>query len=745
MKAFSPQQSIQRWTQRLGQLSSAARPAVEDSVWLRIFVQSLVSVGILSTDIAATTQSGLWAIPLSIVGATWSWYCRRRRNIVAKFGIAIGMLGVLGVFLSQLLSNAGDSRLLLAGLLIQLQVLHTFDMPRRKDLGYSAVIGLILIGVAATISETMAFGGFLVVFVAIALPVLLLDYRSRIGLGNIRIQSLTLLPPRKLAVLLGAILGLGLLIFALTPRLPGYQFRTFPVSGEVAIQGKFDAAKVFNPGYLNGVKGSKAGGKGSQTMGSGSTQSFSSKFYYGFNEEMNQNLRGSLTPQVVMRVRSQVEGFWRVMAFDQYTGQGWKVSRNSGSSTLRRAPWSYRFVVPQLSPQSRTKEIVQTFSILTEFPNLLPALSQAREIYFPTQEIALDPEGGLRSPGPLEEGLTYSVVSDVPYRDRTRLNHISKQYPKAIREIYLQVPAAVKPQIRQKTEALLAKAQRPLPTPYEQALYLTQSLKQQYSLKADIAPLKPGQDLVETFLSDWGGGYPDHFASVLTVMLRSIGIPARLSTGFGPGEFNPFTGMHVVKNTDAYALTEVYFPGNGWFAFDPIPGHSLYPPSIEVDQSFSVLRHLWNWVAGWLPSPVAGWLSGAIAVLGKLFAKVLGLGSQGWAGVIKLALLAGGGGVGLWALWQGWQAWRTFYWLQTLPPMARLYHQMLNFLSEQGIQKHPTETPLEYARQVSTVYPSHKAQIVNELSYAYIAWKYGNISPDLGHLRQHFQHLRRQG
>jgi protein-glutamine gamma-glutamyltransferase len=742
MKA-SPQPLIQRWTQQFRQFSPAAS-VVEDSVWLRIFVQTLVSVGILATDIAATTQNGFWAIPLSIAGATWSWYCRRRRNIAAKFGIAIGMLGVLGVFLSQLLSNAGDSRLLLAGLLIQLQVLHTFDMPRRKDLGYSAVIGLILIGVAATISETMAFGGFLVVFVAIALPVLLLDYRSRLGLGTLRIQSLTVLPPRRLAVLLGAVLGLGLLIFAITPRLPGYQFRTFPVSGEVAIQGKFDAAKVFNPGYLNGTKGSKAGGKGSQTMGSGSTQSFSSKFYYGFNEEMNQNLRGSLTPQVVMRVRSQAEGFWRVMAFDQYTGQGWKVSRNANSTILRRAPWSFRFAVPQVSPQSRTKEIVQTYSILAEFPNLLPALSQAREIYFPTQEIALDPEGGLRSPGPLEEGLTYSVVSDVPYRDRTRLNRISKHYPKAIRETYLQVPAAAMPSIRQKTEALLAKAQRPLPTPYEKALYLTQSLKQQYSLQANIPSLKPDQDLVETFLSDWGGGYPDHFASVLTVMLRSIGIPARLTTGFGPGEFNPFTGMHVVRNTDAYALSEVYFPGHGWFTFDPIPGHSLYPPSIEIDQSFSVLRRFWNWFAGWLPSPVAGWLNGASAFLSALLSKLVGLVSEGWTGVMKLMLLAGGMGTALWGLWQGWQAWRAFYWLQKLPPMARLYHRMLSFLAEQGIQKHPTETPLEYARQVSTVSTSPQAKIVDELSNAYIAWKYGNIAPDLERLQQKFRRLKQR-
>ena len=741
MKALWSQQFRQRWSQR-SQSSSTAR-TVEDSVWLRILVQALVSVGILATDVAAGTQNSLWAVPLSLFGATWSWSCRRRPNIAAKFGIAIGMLGVLGLFLSKIISNAGDTRLLLAGLLIQLQVLHTFDMPRRKDLGYSVVIGIILIGVGATISETMAFSGVLVLFMAVVLPVLLLDYRSRLGLSSFRLRSGGILPLRRLGILLVGILGLGLLIFALTPRLPGYQFRTFPVSGEVAIQGKFDPAKVFNPGYPTSVSGSKSGGKGGQTIGKGA-QGFSSKFYYGFNAEMNQNLRGSLTPQVLMRVRSQSEGYWRVMAFDRYTGQGWKVSRNLNANILRRSPWSYRFTVPPLAPQSQTKEIVQTFSILTEFPNLLPALIQAREVYFPTQEIALDPEGGLRSPGPLEEGLTYSVVSDVPYRDRTRLNRSSDSYPKTIRDTYLQVPAVAASHIRQQTEALLVKAQRPLPTAYEKALYLAQALKQRYTLQPNLPPLQPGQDLVETFLTNWQGGYPDHFASALTVMLRSIGIPARLATGFGTGEFNAFTGMHVVKNTDAFAITEVYFPGSGWFSFDAIPGHSLYPTSVEVDQSFSVLRQFWNWVAGWLPSPIAGWLGGLASFLSSLIGNALGLFAQGWTGLIQLALVAAALGIGLWGAWQGWLAWRTWMGFRQLSPTAQIYHRMLRILAEQGLQKHPSETPLEYAKQIGASCSAEKALAVRELSEAYVAWRYGSREADLNLLTQCLLTLKRR-
>jgi protein-glutamine gamma-glutamyltransferase len=756
MKAFVILHYFQQWIgpraeQKQGvaqtlerQRSPNLTQSIEDSLWLRIAVQALVSVGIASTDVAASSTNSLWAIPLSIAGATWSWYSRRRRNLVAKFGIAIGMLVTLGFMLSRLLGNAGDSRLLLADLLIQLQVLHTFDLPRRKDLGYSVVIGLILIGVAATISETMAFGGFLVLFVAIALPVLLLDYRSRLGLGTVQIQQFSSLPARRIAILFGAILGLGLLIFAVTPRLPGYQFRTLPVSGEVAMpKGRFDPAQVFNPGYVKTGKGAKTG-MGGETMGSTQGQGFSAKFYYGFNEEMNQNLRGSLKPEVVMRVRSQSIGFWRVMAFDRYTGKGWKVSRNKNANVVRRPPWSYRFVLPPQQAQVNTKEVVQTFSILTEFPNLLPSLAQAREVYFPTQEIAVDAEGGMRSPGPLEEGLTYSVVSDVPYRDRSRLNQTRTTYSKTIREHYLQIPAAIAPQVRRITQQLLAKSPRSLTTPYEKALYLTQTLKQNYTLQPNLPELQPEQDLVTTFLTDWKGGYPDHFASALTLMLRSIGIPARLATGFAPGEFNPFTGLYVVKNTDAYALSEVYFPRQGWFAFDAIPGRDLYPPSVEIDQTFSVLGQFWNWVAGWLPSPVAGWISGAIALLSKLLGKVLGLFSEGWLGIVKLCLLSCGVGVGAWSLWHALRSIQSFYQLRRLPPMARLYQQMLRILAEQGLQKHPSETPFEYVQQVRLACPGAQADIVAELSQAYVAWRYGESTLDIPHLHQRLQQLKRQ-
>ncbi len=79
-------------------------------------------------------------------------------------------------------------------------------------------------------------------------------------------------------------------------------------------------------------------------------------------------------------------------------------------------------------------------------------------------------------------------------------------------------------------------------------------------------------DTVEYFLFEQRRGYCEQFASSLAVMACSIGIPARVATGYVPGEYNPFTGLHEVRANDAHAWVEVYFPGYGWSTFDPTPG-----------------------------------------------------------------------------------------------------------------------------------------------------------------------------
>lgn len=751
------------WRQRL---TPPAQTAPEDSLLLRILVQTLVTLGICSLAVAATGVTraswlNLAAIPLSALGAYWSWRRRHRRNIATKFGIALGMLLALAFFFNRLIGQPGDTRIVLAELLVQLQVLHSFDLPRRKDLGYSMMIGLILLGVAATISQTLTFAPLLLLFLAVAMPVLVLDYQSRLGLLGQGWRSVSAnLSPRRLGMMLALTLALGLTIFALLPRLPGYQIRNFPMSSTVDFGGEFDSSLVINPGYLNGGDGD---GDGEQEGGAGGIQGgtqtaeqgpgqFDDTFYYGFNSRMNQNLRGTLTPKVVMRVRSQAEGFWRVMAFDQYTGQGWEVSRNEEAIVLNRSRLSFQTLIPRIPWLNRDREVIQTFTLVSDLPNLIPALYRPREIYFPSTEIAFDAEGALRAPLPLGEGLTYTVISEVPYRDRSVLRDAGTDYPELISQHYLQIPAAQRDRIRQHTEALLAESPQILTDPYEKALYLAQALKQQYALLPELPFFELNEDLVEAFLFTYEGGYPDHFSTALTVMLRSIDIPARLVAGFAPGEFNPFTGFYVVKNTDAYAMTEVYFPRYGWFAFDPIPGHDLLPPSIEDYQAFSLLRQFWNWVAGWLPSPMVGLLNTVFSWLGeqgvRLIAWVSGLLRRGWVGAFLILATSIGLSFGIWLLVQSWRNWRRRRWLQQLPAPERLYQQMLAWLAQQGVPKSATQTPFEYLQALHQHWHKtpnrQRLQQVDAITRAYVQWRYGGDAVDLGMLTGRLRSLKRR-
>jgi protein-glutamine gamma-glutamyltransferase len=702
----------------------------EDSLLLRILAQGLVSIGILATDLVAEGQLAWWAVPLSFIGAAWSWRQRRSSNTAVKFLLAIGMLLALVAFFSNLIvgQQMNDTRLALVGLLVQVQVLHSFDLPRRKDLGYSMVIGLILMSVASTLSQTMVFGGMLLAFVCLAVPVLMMDYRSRLGLSKWSMNRGGRIDWAGLPAILGLVLLLGLGLFAVMPRFPGYQLRAFPMSAPIAMKETFNNQQIRNPGYVGGGRpGSGRGANPAQgkSPSEGEGQ-MDDTIYSGFNTKMNQNLRGQMKPIPVLRVRSQSPGFWRVLAFDRYTGQGWDLGRNSQTKTMKRPDFTYQFYIPRPVTLSKSKDIVQTYTLLTDLPNLIPSMSVPKEVFFPTEELAIDSELGLRSPADLSEGLTYTVISEVPLRDRAKLQKARSTLPSDPAGVYTQMPEALRAKIRAQAEAMLAQSTSPITSDYEKALYLAQAIKQRYKVRYDLPYLKPGEDMVEAFLFKFEGGYPDHFSTVLTVMLRSIGMSARLSAGFGPGQFNPFTGLYTVQNVDAFTVTEVFFNKYGWFAFDPIPGHPLLPPSVEENQTFTVLKQFWNWVAGWLPSPVVGFLNSSFGwLMGALAAGLgwfVGLFAQGWLGWLVGLLVGVVVAFCLWLL--GKALWRLRLWRRwsRLEPIDRLYQQM--------------------TYQVRGGVSAEVGGLVEAIAQTYVAWRYGGEQAEVEPLRQRWRSLR---
>ena len=88
-----------------------------------------------------------------------------------------------------------------------------------------------------------------------------------------------------------------------------------------------------------------------------------------------------------------------------------------------------------------------------------------------------------------------------------------------------------------------------------------------YDLNAPV----PGDDAdaVDDYLFESRRGFCEQIASSLVVMLRSQGVPARLATGYIPGERDRVSGVWEVRASDAHAWVEVWFPDTGWQAFDP--------------------------------------------------------------------------------------------------------------------------------------------------------------------------------
>ena len=107
------------------------------------------------------------------------------------------------------------------------------------------------------------------------------------------------------------------------------------------------------------------------------------------------------------------------------------------------------------------------------------------------------------------------------------------------------------------------------PTPYDKAASIEAYLHTHYGYTLDLSGTPPTGDPLAYFLFTKRAGHCEYFASAMTVLLRSLGIPARYATGFLPGELNDLAGDYIVRASDAHAWVEVYFPGYDWITSTP--------------------------------------------------------------------------------------------------------------------------------------------------------------------------------
>ena len=221
-----------------------------------------------------------------------------------------------------------------------------------------------------------------------------------------------------------------------------------------------------------------------------------------------------------------------------------------------------------LPPQFRMDNVEREAAraVRVEFTEALPAISEVLSVTSPR--------------GKFKIGEPYEVTSAISSAGPEELRGASSKYPAWVQERYLQLPL----DLPQRVNDLAARVVGGVHTPYDKASAVENYLKSNYPYNLRVDPPPFNADGVDHFLFTLREGYSEYFGSTMAVMLRTVGVPARLAVGYTTGDEIGEEDLFSVTDSHSHAWVEVYFPDFGWIPFEPTPGKSLpgvYQPGAE--------------------------------------------------------------------------------------------------------------------------------------------------------------------
>lgn len=332
------------------------------------------------------------------------------------------------------------------------------------------------------------------------------------------------------------------------------------------------AAPLFLPSIGQGIvawrnqvgNGTFGNGRGGGFAGSGSVDplvSIKSQFLEQSDVEL-------------FRVTSEEPLYWRLVTLSEFDGLAWTPAEDPDFPAPNGAISSELLFPP--SPAA-TQFVEQRFELTGLSGRALPAAYQPGAVDIEgdaADDLEFDPRtADLQLQNPIEEGLTYSVQSAVP---QTSYEVLNAARPGALGGEYTET-GVVSPDVRD----LLDDWTRGADTPFQQLLAIQTQLRgYTYSTAVDNVATS---DYLRRFLLETKTGYCQQFATAFTVMARMLGMEARVSVGFLPGETSPDApNEYIVRGTDAHAWPEVYFEDLGWISFEPTPRGETTPPGYTI-------------------------------------------------------------------------------------------------------------------------------------------------------------------
>jgi protein-glutamine gamma-glutamyltransferase len=378
----------------------------------------------------------------------------------------------------------------------------------------------------------------------------------------------------------------------------------------------------------------------------------------------------------------------------------------------------------------------------------------------PDSYIRRDETGSLLNPFGNYSALRYMAISRLPAQNLAKLRATVYDYAGEIGEDYLQLPLELDPRIPDLARQVTARANNA----YDKARAIEMFLRTRFGYTLNLAG-KPGDDPLANFLFVTRAGHCEYFASAMTILLRTLEIPAREVNGFLPGEYNDLAGDYIVRASDAHSWVEVYFPGSGWVTFDPTPAAPQisgllsrlakyidwmqlswsewvinYDFSHQVQMAQTLQRSSRSWTQS-----LSDWCARA-QINGRQRLKSMQLRHETLGLLLPLLLVLLLIALRNDLLGKTMRRLRLYWQLhapekrQANPLLAsRLYAELLRLLERHGFARRLTQTPLEFA---SSVHTPTLAPAVREFTSIYASARFGGAPCHTSRLRHLLEQIR---
>ena len=279
----------------------------------------------------------------------------------------------------------------------------------------------------------------------------------------------------------------------------------------------------------------------------------------------------------VFDVQAEVGMYWRMVALPHFDGEVWRPDEQPPMSPVEADTplvTSYRQLADPADP------IEVTFTTTSELAlPWLPLAYPPRSTDAQLDGMRWDPQGGSIALGSgVEPGTTYTVVADVvrPTADELRAEMIPETASDTLR--YTVTPDDLSFAVRD----LAMRWTRGAENDYERVIAIQERFTSQTGgfTYDDEVPASTSDEALVEFLIESKRGFCQQFSSAMAIMLRSLGIPARLAVGFTPGTADATGDRFTVTTENAHSWVEVLFPSYGWIPFEPTPNRqnlAAYP------------------------------------------------------------------------------------------------------------------------------------------------------------------------